>query len=255
MSISLRNLVSEKISGIDYTGGYVDLVSAGAIDILEKIKTYKQEDLQKFVKEVNVRDDVSPVWTQYNSVSLYAWEIVGAKRATSMSVSPDNESLGKNWRTASKLASQDKDDLLNPNSLKFITSSYPAFTVESHVDFIDDGDNDSYLPIELESSRLNYIVTIFPQVKDLFHSWKVQYIPIPESTGLSETDYSITKFHASYIPALAVYIAKNIVLGEMNRLLLLEEDLELATELKNHYALLEQEYAGLMNIPPKKETE
>ena len=39
----------------------------------------------------------------------------------------------------------------------------------------------------------------------------------------------------------------------MNRLLLSEEDLELASELKNHYALLEQEYASLMNIPPKKE--
>ena len=38
----------------------------------------------------------------------------------------------------------------------------------------------------------------------------------------------------------------------MNRLLLLEEDLELASELKNHYSLLEQEYAGLMNIPPTK---
>ena len=63
----------------------------------------------------------------------------------------------------------------------------------------------------------------------------------------------MTYFHSSYIPALAIYVAKNIVLNEMNRLLLLEEDLELASELKNHYALLEQEYAGLMNIPPKQE--
>ena len=87
-------------------------------------------------------------------------------------------------------------------------------------------------------------------MKYFYHSWKIQYIPIPQS---GTDGYSIEQFHDSYRPALAIYVAKNIVLNEMNRLLLLEEDLELATELKNHYALLEQEYAGLMNIPPKKE--
>jgi hypothetical protein len=73
---------------------------------------------------------------------------------------------------------------------------------------------------------------------------------MPTSVG----EYGISdSFHASYYPALAVYVAKNLILNELNRLLLLEEDIELASELKNHYALLEQEYASLMNIPPKKE--
>lgn len=251
MSINLKNLVDEKTKGIT-TSGYSDLISAGAIDILEKIKTYKQEDLQKFVKEINVRDTDSPVWTKYNAAALYAWEVIGAKRSSSMSITADNEKLGTNWKTASRLSPIDKSNFSNPNSLKFITSSYPGFIVESHVDFIDDGDNDSYVSIDTSSTNLNYIVTIFPQAKDLYHSWKIQYIPIP---GAGEDDYSVAKFHASYIPALSVYIAKNIVLGEMNRLLLQEEDLELASELKNHYALLEQEYASLMNIPPRQEAQ
>ena len=84
------------------------------------------------------------------------------------------------------------------------------------------------------------------------HAWKIQYIPMP----LGFNGYNISEsFDHSYYPALATFVAKSLILTEMNRLLLKDEDLELASELKAHYALLEQEYASLMNIPPKKEAQ
>lgn len=247
MAISLTELIDMKVKGIVDKGGYSPLVSAGAIDILEKIKTYKQEDLQKFIKEVNIHDDQSPLWTDYNSAAIYAWEIMGVKRAIGISTNAENETLPSKWKTAGRLGTGDKSNYTDTNSLSFVTSAYPGYIVESHVDIELDGDNDEYYG----TTNANYRVTVFPQVKDFYHTWKVQYIPILLSE-YSDGD-TLSGFHSSYIPALAVYVAKNLVLNEMNRLLLLEEDMELAGELKNHYALLEQEYAGLMNIPPKKE--
>jgi len=249
MSINLQNLVNEKTKGIT-TSGYSDLISAGAIDILEKIKTYKQEDLQKFITEINVVNEDEEIWSRYNATGLYAWEIMSVKRCIDTFVLvPDNPS--NKWKTATRLNEMDKDNYLNPNSLKFVSESYPGYTVESYTNIGSlDGDNDE---LANYSDDYNYVVTIFPQVSyGLYHSWKIQYIAIPENVG----QYSVSEnFHSSYIPALAVYIAKNIVMGEMQRLLLHEEDLELASELKNHYALLEQEYASLMNIPPRQEAQ
>lgn len=245
----LKDLVDGKIKGIiNYsTGEYSNLVSAGAVDILEKIKTYKQEDLQKFIKEHNVHDTDSTIWTNYNAIAINAWNVMGAKRSIDRAAAPDHSITPTGWKNASLVSESDKSDLIDPYSLKYITNSYPAYTVESHIDVTEDGDNDNFLTL---GDDANYIVTIFPYANNLYHAWKIRYIPIP---GYSTDSDILTNFHSSYIPALAVYIAKNIVLGEMNRLLLNEEDTELASELKNHYALLEQEYAGLMNIPPKKE--
>tara|TARA_R110000851_G_scaffold172840_1_gene319140 strand:+ start:27 stop:779 length:753 start_codon:yes stop_codon:yes gene_type:complete len=248
MAISLTQLVDMKVKGIVERGDYSPLVSAGAVDILEKIKTYKQEDLNKFIKEVNIHDDSSPLWTDYNSAAIYAWEIMGVKRAVGISTNAENETLPTKWKTADRLGSGDKNNYTDANSLSLVTSAYPGYIVESHIDVATDGDNDNFLAKE----NANYRVTVFPQVKDFYHSWKIQYIPILLNE-YTEVNDSLDGFHSSYIPALAVYVAKNLVLNEMNRLLLLEEDMELAGELKNHYALLEQEYAGLMNIPPKKE--
>ena len=247
MSQHLNDLIAVKTSGIETPAGISALISAGAIDILEKLKTYKDEELQKFIVEKNVESSNESIWTKSNAAAIHAWEIMGVKRSMTLAVDPGNTTPNR-WRTAEKMSVQDKDDYANINSLKLIGNSYPGYIVESYSgnDSTEDGDNDALA----ESGDLNYVVTIFPQTTDpYFHSWKIFYIPIPI---ISEDGYGA--FHSSYIPALAVYCAKNIVLGEMNRLLLRDEDIELAGELKNHYALLEQEYSSLMNIPPKKET-
>lgn len=246
MAISLNTLIENKIKGIASVNGYSNLISAGAVDILEKIKTYKSEDLQKFIVEENVHNASETIWTSHNATSVYAWEVMGAKRSVDISNNLMNDP-GKRWKTANRLGLQDKSDFLNPKSLKYITGSYPGYIVEPYTNVDeDDGDNDT---LAHYADNANYIITIFPHIeRSRYHSWKIQYIPIPQYEG-----DTMTYFHSSYIPALAIYVAKNIVLNEMNRLLLLEEDLELASELKNHYALLEQEYAGLMNIPPKQE--
>ena len=247
MSIDLSGLITSKIAGITPSDiGYSNLISAGAVDILEKIKTYKPNDLQKFIVEQNIRSEDESIWTQFNATAIYAWEIMGVKRSMDLSVDPEN-TIPSKWKAANPLNIENKNDYLDSESLKFIGNAYPGFTIESYTNNEEDGDNDQLADSSLNG---NYIITVFPQVTHgYYHAWKMQYIPIPTGTGL----YSVTNdFHASYIPALAIYVAKNIILNEMNRLLLLEEDLELASELKNHYALLEQEYAGLMNIPPTK---
>ena len=241
MATDISTLVANKVKGIGIGDLSDDLIASGAIDILEKIKTYKQEDLQKFITEINVEESGSEyIWTQFNATSVEAWEVMGAKRSMSVSAFQDTEVLPSKWKTANRLSTQDKSDFLDPKSLKFITKAYPGYIVESYGVQTEDGDNDN---LASDGGSSNYIITIFPQVSTLYHSWKIQYISIPTST--SNTSIS-DNFHVSYHPALAVYCAKNIVLNEMNRLLLSEEDLELASELKNHYALLEQEYASLM---------
>ena len=249
MAINLDNLISGKLQGVTTnvtTAQKADYINAGAIDILEKIKTYKPQELQKFIIEINVAASDENIFTKYNATGLYAWEIMNVKRLAETFDNPvDNP--GSDWKTAERLDVIDKSNYVDPNSLKFISESYPGYTVESYTNVsVDDGDNDVLANVVADA---NYIVTIFPQVPDgIYHSWKIQYIPMPSATA---NNYSFG-FHVSYYPALAVYVAKNIILNELNRLLLLEEDIELATELKNHYALLEQEYASLMNVPPKK---
>jgi len=244
----LQTLIDSKVKGINTSGdSYDHLIYAGAIDILEKIKTYKQEDLQKFIVEENVTDnDEGYLWSTYNATSVKAFEVMGVKRSPNMVIS-GSDIIPNRWKTATKGSVQNKESMGDINSLSYVTANFPAYIVESFSNVtVIDGDNDI---LAGPTEGANFIVTVFPQVTGVIaHAWKVTYIPIPVS--ISDTE---NNFHESYMPALASYVAKNIVLNEMNRLLLLEEDLELAAELKNHYALLEQEYAGLMNIPPKKE--
>ena len=246
MSQHLNELIASKIKGISAPGDLSTFISAGAIDILEKLKTYKDEELQKFIIEKNVVSEDEDTWTTYNATSVFAFEVMGVKRSSNI-VHHTSELTPGQWKTATLEGVSNKDVMGDPNSLKFIASNFPAYIVESHsnTDSID-GDNDL---LAISEDNANYIITVFPQVSGVqSHAWKIMYIPVP--VGLIDT---VSNFHSSYIPALAVYCAKNIVLGEMNRLLLEDEDMELAGELKNHYALLEQEYASLMNIPPKKE--
>ena len=196
---------------------------------------------------MNVSSNEELNWTAYNATGIYAWQILGVKRSLDIVVDP-NESAPNRWKTASRLSAEDKDDFINIDSLKFITSSYPGYTTEPYSDYFEDGDNDE---LAISSKTYNHTVTIFPQVNNgFYHMWKIKYIPVP--TNKTTLDSS---FYVGYYPALAVYIAKNVVLGEMNRLLLNEEDLELASELKNHYALLEQEYASYLNIPAQRGAE
>ena len=251
MAIDLDNLISGKLQGIttNVTAAQkADHINAGAIDILEKIKTYKQEDLQKFLVEEQVSSSEEDNWTTFNATGLYAWEIMEVKRSSTLKTAtaaleaPSQQS----WKIATRLESINKSDYSNPASLKFIVDSFPGYTVESYSNIPNDGDNDALANVITHG---NYIVTVYPQVPStIYHSWKIKYIPMPSATA---NNYNFG-FHVSYYPALAIYVAKNIILNELNRLLLLEEDIELATELKNHYALLEQEYASLMNVPPQK---
>ena len=248
MAINLQNLIDSKIKGIDSSMFDIEaLAIAGAVDVLEKIKTYKQEDLDKFMFEMNVYSGEENLpWTKYNATSLYAWEVISVKRATALSGLGDDPVHNLKWKIAEKRSFSEKEALKDPNSLEFITKEYPVYTIEAWLTGSynpDDGDNEE---LAAQANQNNYIVTIFPQVDGIFHAWKIKYIPVFNYAMMGG-------FYSGYIPAVAVYVAKNIVLSEMNRLLLIEEDLELATELKNHYALLEQEYAGLLNIPPKKE--
>ena len=142
MSISLQTLIQNKVRGITDTIDYPALISAGAVDILEKIKTYKQEDLQKFIVEKNVFGADETIWTSYNATAVYAWEVMGVKRSAITSTTTISEPGGK-WKTATKLGVQDKSDFLDPKSLKYITGSYPGFIVEPYTNYNnDDGDND-----------------------------------------------------------------------------------------------------------------
>ena len=259
MSIDLNIMIGNKLKGIISPDITNDLIISGGIDILEKIKEYKSDDLQKFIIEqniTNISDEMIP-WTAFNATGMSAWAIMGVKRSTTLvPYTLRDMYTPKNWKTANKLNVIDKHNYSDPDSLKFITGDYPGFIVETNSSQELDGDNDDLAVWHSEDDYINnYIVTVFPKInvnitQAYAHAWKIQYIPIPTILQNSIS----TDFHVSYYPALAVYVAKNIVLNEMNRLLLAEEDLELATELKNHYALLEQEYANLMNIPPKKET-
>ena len=61
MSINVETLIRNKVRGIELADDYSNLISAGAVDILEKIKTYKPNDLQKFID----------YYTQVNSFNLF----------------------------------------------------------------------------------------------------------------------------------------------------------------------------------------
>jgi hypothetical protein len=210
MAIDLQNLIQSKVRGISVDNLEINsYITSGAIDVLEKIKTYKQEDLQKFLIEEQVYSGEEYVWTQYNATGLLAWEIMEVKRSSDITGLPGdtNPSQGS-WRNADRLAIGDKSDYINRDSLKFISGSFPGYTIESYSNITDDGDNDALASVD---SSYNYIVNIYPQVEsNAYHSWKIKYIPMPTSVG----EYGISdSFHASYYPALAVYVAKNLILN------------------------------------------
>jgi hypothetical protein len=223
-----------------------NLISAwvmdGVCDISRKLYSINPRDAEQFTR---VRKFTS------NPISIDGIMITNVIRDTGNTYYNEAKSVTNDYRIAKRIHPGVAARLQDPTSLHFRSKYNPVYYFEGQIEE------------EQTGNRNELILQVLPTPSEA-SDVKITYIPYTRrgsSDGftwnkLNPTQHAfIEYFPDEMIYMVAKYIAIRMLEAKIQELTLVEEDIELATELRKSHLILKQEYEAYFPKPQKQEQE